>query len=198
MFSGIGGTQYDMNMTVHTLPGRMMPVDRIVKQNGKEEECKTLANEICTVQVWHHCQSRPPPRDKGAVHLAVSVMRSISCLASKLQIKLLSSKPFFHRNSLRLFWSIIQEARQESCWDPAPHRNRAWLMDIVSCANPDSPGNDMSHLLRSKQRLSFCLQKWRCCNSFITVPLQRSIQVDLIHNKRRRVPVATGRSITVN
>lgn len=83
MFSGIGGTQYDMNMTIYTLPGRMMPVDCIVKQNGNEEECKTLAHEICTVQVGHHCQSRPPPRDKGAVHLAVSVMRSISCLASK-------------------------------------------------------------------------------------------------------------------
>ena len=77
---------------------------------------------------------------------------------NKLQIKLLSAKPFFHSNSLRLFWSIVQDARQESCWDPAPHRNRAWLIDIVSYANPDSPGNDMSHLLRSKQRLSFCLQ----------------------------------------
>ena len=103
-FQGLGAPSMTcMNMTIHRLPHRMMPVDGIVKQNGNEEERKTLAHEICTVQVWHHGQSRPPPRDTEAVHLAVPV-RSIShVLHPKLQIQLLSSKAFFSQSIVYLF-----------------------------------------------------------------------------------------------
>ena len=59
---------------------------------------------------------------------------------------------FFAVNSLPLFWSSGKPARKVAGTLLRTGTGRGYLMDIMSCPNPDSPGNDMLHLLRGQNK----------------------------------------------